>query len=291
MEEKKNPARFIIPETLDGYMLEGVDVIEIEKKTREIFESPRIIGLTEAVNDKELIYYAARNELWHIIRKDSLCLIDELLLSLTMLDSELDIKVEGLVDNMKKRPFNLYQFENSMEIPFHQKSDWDKIMNAYEIFTGALPKNEIIKNVIPFVVDEFFTNAIFNSPLGKMRGWEGHRSNTKGDVFKFINKGMMRIAYGAEHVFIECMDPFGTFDPLSMLKCIKKTYEVGIADAIRSDTNKGAGIGLRLVWDRSISMGALVEQDKFCTFFSVIPYRIPSKMLAMHPKNFHIVLR
>src|SRR3989339_1008192 len=291
MEEKKNPARFIIPETLDGYMLEGVEVIEIEKKTREIFESPRIIGLTEAVNDKELIYYAARNELWHIIRKDSLCLIDELLLSLTMLDSELDIKVEGLVDNMKKRPFNLYQFENSMEIPFHQKSDWDKIMNAYEIFTGALPKNEIIKNVIPFVVDEFFTNAIFNSPLGKMRGWEGHRSNTKGDVFKFINKGMMRTTYGAEYVFIECMDPFGTFDPLSMLKCIKKTYEVGIADAIRSDTNKGAGIGLRLVWDRSISMGALVEQDKFCTFFSVIPYRIPSKMLAMHPKNFHIVLR
>ena len=291
MKEKDIKTHFTLPEHLAGYMLDGVEIIEIEKDTREIFESPQIIGLTEAANEKNLIYYAAKNELWHVISKDSACLLDELLLSLTMLDSTLDVKVEGLVDNMKKRPFNLYQFENSMEIPFHKKSDWDKIINAYEIFSGALPKNEIVRNVIPFVLDEFFTNAIFNSPLGKMKGWEGHRSNTKDDVFKFVNKGMIRIAYGAEHVFIECMDPFGTFNPLSMLKCIKTTYEVGIADAIRNDANKGAGIGLRLVWDRSISMGALVSKDNFCTFFSVIPYRIPSKMLATHPKNFHLVLR
>jgi hypothetical protein len=138
-----------------------------------------------------------------------------------------------------------------------------------------------IKSDIILMADELITNVLFNAPLAEYET----AINRKNPIT--LQQGNARLFCFAANakIFIGSYDNFGNLNISALIKKLYNSYLKNISEGINMGEG-GAGIGLRLLLDRSDTMGLFVSEKKSTTIVFSIP--LDRKRCEELPKSIHL---
>jgi len=171
-----------------------------------------------------------------------------------------------------------FTFGSSME-----KSD---LMEEILISLDSIPGAKRQKEEIMLIVDELFTNALYNAPTVSMG--TGSISRKDSVSLKAEKKANIQITFDQEsrNIYIGCVDLFGTLLPQQLVNKLNNTYKKGVESSITFGVG-GAGIGVRLMYEKSDCMSICVQSEKkTCMMFSV---PLTKKKGEFSGKNLHFL--
>ncbi|CAM6005643.1 unnamed protein product [Sphagnum balticum] len=100
------------------------------------------------------------------------------------------------------------------------------------------PGAKSLEDSILFVADELFTNALYNAPFAD-KDYSLDRS-----TMVFLDPALspeIVISHNSKHLFLGCLDHFGSFDCEEFLKRSSKTTKLSAEDFVKLDVG-GAGL-------------------------------------------------
>jgi hypothetical protein len=142
------------------------------------------------------------------------------------------------------------------------------------------------------IVDELFTNAVYNAPFVDME--YNLRTVPEGtDELRLPPGRAAAITLGADdqRLVLGCYDDFGTLNVNKFLTRIKNCYETGVAATMRMDSKGGAGIGAYMVFSLVASFFVHVERGRHTAVFCVLPRKMSHRARSEMPKNLHVIFR
>jgi hypothetical protein len=160
------------------------------------------------------------------------------------------------------------------------------ITKSWESF--SLPKS--FSDELILVIDELFTNAIFNAPVVDLKtqnnpGLSRQRTDVGMHPGKF---GKISLAYDRSRLVVSCSDPYGTLNLNTYLQKVLATYEVG-ADYSMNFGAGGAGIGSFIIFNSASSLYFGVKPGIETLISCVFPLHLSGKKRAMLPKHLHCI--
>lgn len=176
-------------------------------------------------------------------------------------------------------PF-LFQSEPlSLTLSFHKKSDKLEMMRQFEAFV-SLTKSQLALDNVRILFQELFMNALYDAPNeAKKLGFATDKKNRQ-----------MLFAFDTDKLIISCFDPYGSLDPLSLIKRIEKIIHSSTAQVINFDPNKGgAGIGCSLLYRYSSHLSLVVEEGKRTRVTCTIPLKMSQRKFELLEKNIQYI--
>ncbi len=250
----------------------------------------RCIGLIEKANKGTVVNLLFDSCVPHILQLGSENFLDELYIAGSMISSPDVFFENGIVSLLTKKVFDKYKIDNYEEVEFNSRDDKKNVMAFFMSNIAKLPRKNTIEQDVAFVVDELFTNAIFNAPAQKDYGEKTlTRLNLNDIIYSFGNVGRFRFGANEKYVFIECTDPYGSLIPKKIFQHIRNTYLFGVRDTISMSEKTGAGIGVRYVYDLSVSYNVLVNKDKATSICCIIPYGMSTKKKEKISRSIHVL--
>ena len=231
---------FVIPST----QIKNADNIDIS----------RCIGVTTKRSPTEIINSVHKTGIPHIVQTDSISSHDEILVALRMLSNSDDFYKNGAVPDFLKDEYKKYQINDFKRIPFSCKHEFARIEKQVSEEISGLPRNEITKNGIKVILNELFSNAIYSAPMEDDYGRVAPNRTGNAEIcYNNERKGFVQLGYNDDFLFIECVDPYGSLNPMTIISQIRKSFHIGLENTIKHNYTGGAGIGLRLVYNLSTS--------------------------------------
>jgi hypothetical protein len=157
------------------------------------------------------------------------------------------VRIKGDVNKFLDNPGEcLIEITEDISMRFQQKffghSSKKDFLSQVEQFLKS-SKYRRVRDDIFLIADELFTNFTKTAT-----------NNTKS----------MRFGIDAndETVVVYCRDFFGTLEPKKMLENMQRCFDKGVKNAIKKDTNCGAGIGSFLIYTLGVGMAITVDPGK-----------------------------
>lgn len=150
----------------------------------------------------------------------------------------------------------------------------------------ALPQTLI--EDISSVVDEMYTNAIFNAPFID-RATSTNPGISRHDLeIKLEGEKTARLilAKDEKRIMTACVDPFGTLNLENYLNKIKATYLQGAAATMNFGPG-GAGLGSYIIFNTGASLFLGVHPGRATTVACVLPLGMSNRKRALMPKHLH----
>ena len=160
------------------------------------------------------------------------------------------------------------------------------IAKSWESF--SLPRS--FSDEVTLVIDELFTNAIFNAPVVDLKtqsnpGLSRQRTDVGMHPGKF---GKITLAHDRTRLVVSCSDPYGTLNLNTYLQKVLATYEVG-ADYSMNFGAGGAGIGSFIIFNSASSLYFGVKPGVETLISCVFTLHMSGKKRAMLPKHLHCI--
>src|SRR3989339_1607103 len=172
---------------------------------------------------------------------------------------------------------------------FHSSDQKFLVLEDLERRLDKIPRIVRIKHDIKLLVDELFTNAIFNAPSVVING-KRKKVGRQGRVFSKRAAGVfVKIDISGNKVIVGCVDQFGSLSPSEIVSRLNITYDLGLDKGMDMNSYGGSGIGVRLMLDRSDSVFLIVNKAvETCVVFT-LPININRASEEIR-KNVHIVV-
>lgn len=162
----------------------------------------------------------------------------------------------------------------------------EKILEGIHKFIGRQKSMNRLSDNILIVIDELFSNALFNAPVDD-GGYRIFKNMERHENVKYPGNKNAKIfaVHTAEDLFIGAVDPWGSIDRDGICKSFYSAYTEGGTVA---EEGKGAGLGLRMMLDRARSLYILSEIDKRSLVCCHMRLNISLKKVENVPKQLHI---
>ncbi len=161
----------------------------------------------------------------------------------------------------------------------------ERVMESIHKFIGRNKSMNRLSDNILIVIDELFSNALFNAPIDES-GYRIFKNMHRNEHVRFPgNKNAKIFAVHTQNdLFIGAVDPWGSVDRDGICHSLYKAYNERKVD----ETSKGAGFGLRMMLDRSRSIYILCEKGKRTLACCHMRLNISLKKVENVPKQLHI---
>ncbi len=134
------------------------------------------------------------------------------------------------------------------------------------------------------IADEFFTNVIYNA----FHGPNAKVARTTDVKLPIDKPGEIHIMGSSDEILIGVFDLFGSLDVEALINKIYKSFSIGVSRSM-SYGSGGAGIGCRLVLERSQRYWVIVLPGVFSAFFSIMPFGPAARDADIEHKDVHFL--
>ncbi len=187
-------------------------------------------------------------------------------------------------NNVSENKESEYKF---VEYGFNSADDKYKALILLEVELEKISSNEVLVTSARTIVDEMFTNAIYNAPeqaLGKeqRRAFSGsERVETKsGRIFMGKNDSFLLIG---------CEDQYGSLDTKGLMERIHKCYDSGVDSVVNLSKEGGVGIGTYMLFNTATSFYVGVKPGESTIVMCAIPRNLSNRKVQRMAKNFHLL--
>ncbi len=161
----------------------------------------------------------------------------------------------------------------------------ERILESIHKFIGRHKSMNRLADNILIVIDELFSNALFNAPVDDS-GYRIFKNMQRHEKVRYPGNKNAKIfaVHTSEDLFIGAVDPWGSVDRDGICQSLYHAYN----ERTVSENSKGAGFGLRMMLDRSRSLYLLSEIGKRSLVCCHMRLNISLKKVENVPKQFHI---
>lgn len=172
------------------------------------------------------------------------------------------------------------------ELTFSQEKD--QALQSIESYLKPLNLPSRLISLILTTADELIMNAFFDAPVEN--GVVLFKNTPRGVNIKSPSPVRLLIGHNGEEIVLSVKDQYGSVNPKSIVKHLKKTFT---EDGYVEPTNgTGAGVGLSLCVKRNTSLVIKVNQNvesQFTAFFPIVKsfkdYLEKSQIISLHIQN------
>ncbi len=168
---------------------------------------------------------------------------------------------------------------------FNATEHKERILESIHKFIGRNKSMNRLADNILIVIDELFSNALFNAPVDE-DGYRIFRNMNRNEKVRYPGNKNAKIfaVHTSNDLFIGAVDPWGSVDRDKICQSLFNAY----SERKVSEDSKGAGLGLRMMLDRSRSLYFLSEKGKRSLICCHMRLNISLKKVENVPKQFHI---
>ncbi len=161
----------------------------------------------------------------------------------------------------------------------------ERILESIHKFIGRNKSMNRLADNILIVIDELFSNALFNAPVDE-NGYRIFKNMNRNENVKYPGNKNAKIfaVHTSNDLFIGAVDPWGSVERDNICQSLYNAYN----DRKVSEESKGAGFGLRMMMDRARSLYFLSEKGKRSLICCHMRLNISLKKVEHVPKQFHI---
>ncbi len=168
---------------------------------------------------------------------------------------------------------------------FNSTEQKENVLESIHNFIGRNKSMNRLSDNILIIIDELFSNALFSAPVDD-DGYRIFKNIDRNETVRYPGNKNAKIfaVHTMNDLFIGAVDPWGSVNRDDICKSIYNAY----AEHKVSDSGKGAGLGLRMMLDRSRSLYFLSEKGKRTLICCHMRLNISLKKVENVPKQFHI---
>lgn len=161
----------------------------------------------------------------------------------------------------------------------------ERILESIHKFIGRHKSMNRLADNILIVIDELFSNALFNAPVDD-DGYRIFKNMHRHEKVRYPGNKNAKIfaVHTIDDLFIGAVDPWGSMDRDGICQSIYHAYN----ERTITENSKGAGFGLRMMLDRSRSLYILSEKGKRSLVCCHMRLNISLKKVENVPKQVHI---
>ncbi|OQW46877.1 MAG: hypothetical protein A4S09_02925 [Proteobacteria bacterium SG_bin7] len=257
----------------------NVDVFELVSSppTGSKFSS-NVVALVNGMNPTEVFKYVANFGIRHVIQAKGQGRIERVKKAQEIITAG----AEGLSDFPGKLLLSPPTFHSNFS--FHSSDEKESVVEQAVSTVTAHSGGRRFADDVRTIADEFFTNVIYNA-------YHGPNSRISRTVTTKLPKdkaGELHVMGSENELMIAVFDLFGTLEIEALIQKIQKSFFLGISRSM-SYSSGGAGIGCRLVLDRSQRYWVIVFPGVFTAFFSIMPFGPDARDADMDHKDVHFL--
>ncbi|MEM7645743.1 MAG: hypothetical protein AAF203_02435 [Pseudomonadota bacterium] len=168
---------------------------------------------------------------------------------------------------------------------FNSTEHKERVLDSIHKFIGKNKAMNRLADNILIVIDELFSNALFNAPVDD-DGYRIFKNMQRNEKVRYPGNKNAKIfaVHTANDLFIGAVDPWGSIDRQGICESLFHAYK----DRTVAEDSKGAGFGMRMMLDRSRSLYLLSEAGKRSLVCCHMRLNISLKKVENVPKQFHI---
>ncbi len=168
---------------------------------------------------------------------------------------------------------------------FNSTDHKEQVLESIHKFIGRNKSMNRLADNILIVIDELFSNALFNAPVDD-DGYRIFKNMQRNSHIRYPGSKNAKIfaVHTSDDLFIGAVDPWGSVDRDEICQSLYKAYSEGKVD----ESSKGAGFGLRMMLDRSRSIYLMCEKGKRTLTCCHMRLNISLKKVENVPKQLHI---
>lgn len=168
---------------------------------------------------------------------------------------------------------------------FNSTEHKEKVLNSIQNFIAPHKSMNRLADNILIVIDELFSNALFNAPVDDS-GYRIFKNMQRHEKVRYPGNKNAKIfaVQTSEDLFIGAVDPWGSVDRDGICRSLQHAYN----ERTVVEESKGAGFGLRMILDRSRSLYLLSELGKRTLMCCHMRLNTSLKKVENLPKQFHI---
>lgn len=160
-----------------------------------------------------------------------------------------------------------------------------RVLESLQQFIGRNKSMNRLSDNILIIVDELFSNALFNAPVDE-NGYRIFKHEDRNANVQYPDQKTAKIfaVHTTDNLFLGAVDPWGSVDRDGICQSLYEAYTKG---RITQDS-KGAGLGLRMMLDRSRSLYLVSEKGARTLACCHMRLNISLKKIESVPKQLHI---
>ncbi|MDZ4660768.1 MAG: hypothetical protein SGJ18_04040 [Pseudomonadota bacterium] len=177
---------------------------------------------------------------------------------------------------------------NQLHIKFKESVQKKETIEKVKVWVSNIRGASRIQDSIYLIVDELFTNAIYNA----LPFFVGLRDSLdRKEKVDLTDRKACEIFVGHnEHrLILGCSDSFGSLNLEKLSNQLLNTYAKGIAGSIKYGKN-GAGIGCRLMFDNCINFYLGVRENEQTIVALGLPIGPNARAIDINFKNIHFII-
>lgn len=173
------------------------------------------------------------------------------------------------------------------EFVFNKSSQKPKLLEQLSVYLNAISHSSIFVSEASLLVDELFTNSLYNAPYTNSDNSDVGFSRSEGVAeMNFPKVGKISLGRLGDRLVICCEDPYGSLHTHNLLNRVKSCLDLGPDRMMRFETG-GAGIGSFLMLMTSTSLFIAVKKNVKTVIAATLPLRISNRKKNEMPKNLH----
>ncbi len=279
-----NPKDLILASWRDKVVLQNV----AEVKPGHSYQAA--VGVGNNMEPSPLLDLVLNHQFKHIVQEGNICFEKELnTASLMLLTPNLFIEkpLAAILDPSQAAVKQEADFQK-WSIKFNRASEKNKALEDVTQCLSAIVKSSVLIADICGVLDELFTNAVFNAPFTNLNSATNQNIN-RNDLQTAMpdpHFGEAFLGLDSERIIVGVRDPFGSLNLNTLFGRIRKCYTDGV-DKTMNMGKGGAGIGSYMVYSASASYYAAIDKGYATIICCSIPLKMSNRVRAELPKNIH----
>jgi hypothetical protein len=249
------------------------------------------IGIGDRMTPSTVLDCALSHDIRQIVQRSGIALEREILVSKAMLMSPRQFLDHPLATILspesvsQAREKELTLFEREFNEPTQKQEIIEHLQNGLDVSVNRSLVPELL-----LVVDELFSNAVFNAPFkGRSRTSSGKHDKTHLMRHMKLRPGRVFIGADTDRLVIGCSDQYGTLDPKMLFERIQGCLTEGVLENMNFGDG-GAGIGSFMVYLAAASLYVGVDKNKRTLVCVSLPKKGCWSKRQVTPKNLHFFL-
>ncbi len=246
------------------------------------------IIVTDENDTKKSYGFAHLNHINHFVNENRADFINELNFSAAVQQNP-----EQFFKDPAKTVFQFKDNSNSNELykrEYNSNNEKPTILDEVDTVSDQNNFPNSTKGITRCILDELFTNTIYNAPFMDFENNNSGASRSNNDII--LPEGKMSevfLATNSSEILIGCRDPFGTLNLDYIKKKIFNCYKNGVSNSMNKENTGGAGIGTYMVIESSCTYFAATNKGRETIVATAIPLKMSNIKRTEHPKNYHFI--
>jgi phosphohistidine swiveling domain-containing protein len=246
---------------------------QIDKKC-----SQNYLLVTDQIHSEQLVELLFINKVSHVVQLSNADFKKSFERAATLITEGAKILADP-VGTIIKSPY-----PNQLRLPMTSGIDKDVELQKVRDYLSAVPQGDTVQESGLIIAHELMTNVLYDAPriykeLFPQEALNISPSQVMGEIL---------IAYNDKKILVGAVDRFGSLAVEKLIGRLHETYQSSMV-SVRLDSNGGAGIGCRMIFDLSTQLYFSVDRGNKTFVGACLPLGMSYKKQQLTPKNVHII--